>query len=77
MSEEIILKIKVKPNARKAKIVKKKDDYWKIKVKASPIEGKANQELMKVLADEFNVPLLNVEIKKGLKSREKIVRITL
>jgi len=76
MPEEIFLKIKIKPHASKTEIVKKNEKQWKIKISAPPVNGLANKELISVLSKEFDVPPTNVEIKKGLKSREKLVKIT-
>jgi len=76
MSNEVILKIKVKPNAKRTEIVKKDNNEWKIKISAPPVNGLANKELISVLAKEFDIPASNIEIKKGLKSKEKLVKIT-
>jgi len=69
------LKIKVIPNAKSNQIVEKQEKSLKIKLKAPAIEGKANEALVKFLAEEFKVPKSSIEIIKGLKSRNKIVRI--
>jgi uncharacterized protein (TIGR00251 family) len=73
--EEIILKIYLQPKASKNEIVGPYRDGIKVKVTAPPVEGKANEALIKFLAKEFKMSASSVEILKGHHSREKIVRI--
>lgn len=44
-------------------------------VKAKPVNGQANKEIIKRLAKHFDTSSRNVVIKKGHKSRDKIVEI--
>jgi hypothetical protein len=69
------LYVRVITNARKTEIVEEKDNYLKIKLKAAPVDGKANKELIKFLADRYQVAKSMVEIISGLTSKEKLVRI--
>jgi uncharacterized protein (TIGR00251 family) len=73
--EEIILKIYLQPKASKNEIVGPYRDGIKVKVTAQPVEGKANEALIKFLAKEFKMSASSVEILKGHHSREKIIRI--
>ncbi|MBX3617931.1 DUF167 domain-containing protein [Nitrosomonas sp.] len=50
-------------------------DALKIKLAAAPVEGKANAVLLSYLANRFNVPLAQVVLKQGEKSRHKVVVI--
>jgi uncharacterized protein (TIGR00251 family) len=45
-------------------------------VTAAPVEGKANEALLQFLAKEFGVTPSSVEIVRGHRSREKLIRIT-
>lgn len=47
-----------------------------IGVKAKPIDGKANREIIKKLAKHFGVPATTITIRSGHKSRDKIVEIS-
>lgn len=47
----------------------------KVKIKAKPIEGKANKELLKYLSEVLEIKLSEIEIESGFTSRNKIVRI--
>ena len=51
------------------------DGCYKIRLKAPPVDGKANRELLKWLAKQFGVSGGDVLIKTGLTSRSKSVEI--
>lgn len=51
------------------------DGCYKIRLKAAPVDGKANRELLKWLAKQFGVSGADVVIKTGLASRSKSVEI--
>lgn len=67
--------VRVVPRSSKTEIVEKKENYLKIKLRASPVKGQANAELIKFLAQEFNIGKSQIEIVRGLTSREKLVRL--
>ena len=50
-------------------------DALKIRLGAPAVDGKANAELIRFLADAFGVPQRNVQIMRGEKARAKVVRI--
>jgi len=68
------LNIKVTPNTKKTEITES-GGLLKIKLTTPPIQGKANQELIKVLSKYFKVSKSKVIIITGDKSRNKIVEI--
>lgn len=51
------------------------DGVFKIGVKAPPVEGRANKDLVKWLAGEFSTSRNSVKITSGAASRRKSVRI--
>ena len=67
--------IKVKPNSPYQKINEEADGSLTIRLKSPPVDGKANAELIKLLANKFAVPKSNITIKLGLSSRQKLVLI--
>ena len=69
------LKVKVVPKAKKQEVVKE-GEVLKVKVKSPPEKGKANQELIEILADYFNVSVQSVKFVSGQTSRLKIVEIS-
>lgn len=68
-------RVKVKPNSRITKIVEEEDGSLTVHLKSPPIDGKANEELIKVLADKYDVTKSCITIKSGLTSRQKLVEI--
>jgi hypothetical protein len=68
------LLIKVKPNSRQEKI-EKTDDGYIVYVKEPPVENKANQAVIRVLSEYFDVPKFQISILSGLKSKQKVIEI--
>ncbi|MEM8779084.1 MAG: DUF167 domain-containing protein [Cyanobacteria bacterium P01_G01_bin.49] len=67
--------VKAKPNAKKQQLIRESDGSLTAYLKSSPVEGKANKELIKLLAKSFDVSRSKVIIKSGLSSRIKVVEI--
>jgi uncharacterized protein (TIGR00251 family) len=72
----ITLKVYLQPKSSKNEILGPYRDGIKVKVTAPPIEGKANEALIRFLAREFGVPPSGIEIVKGHHSREKVLKIS-
>jgi uncharacterized protein len=68
-------KVKVKPNSKQQKIHEQADGSLTVHLKSSPVDGKANEELIKLLSEKFDVPKSYIRIKSGLSSRQKLVEI--
>ena len=71
----ITLTLHVQPGAKRSEIVGLHGDALKIKLAAPPIEGRANEALLKFLADVFAVPLRNIALLHGAQSRHKVVEV--
>ena len=71
----LTLKIKVEPRSSRAGIIGPYGDALKIKLTSPPVEGKANKELIEVLAKEFGIHKKDVEIIMGKNSSNKVVRL--
>lgn len=69
------LQLKVKPNARAQSLVEGKDGVWLAQLKSPPVDGKANAELISLLADHFGCRKQDVVIKSGAAGRLKRVTI--
>jgi len=67
--------VKVKPNSKKQLIEEMTDGTLKVNLKSPPVEGKANKELIELLAEKFNVTKSQVQIKSGLSSKTKLIEI--
>jgi uncharacterized protein (TIGR00251 family) len=70
-----ILRVKVKPRARISLLVQGPDGTWLAKLKSPPIDGKANEELVSLVAEHFKCRKAAVSIKSGASGRIKLVEI--
>lgn len=71
--KNIRLSVKVQPNARRQDIQRISEGEYEIHVLSPPTEGKANKEVIHVVASYFSLPPSRVRIERGRKSRKKIV----
>jgi uncharacterized protein (TIGR00251 family) len=69
------IRVKVKPNARVSELTPQDDGTWLARLKAPPVDGKANEELIRVVAEHFGVRKADVTIKSGASSRLKLLEI--
>lgn len=71
----MIIRIKTTPNASNNCILGMQGDVLRVKVAAQPDKGKANDELIDLLSEEFDVPKSKIKILSGHTSRLKRVEI--
>jgi len=71
----MIIHIKVKPNSRASRLEQNQDGTWLAQLKSPPVDGKANEELVALVAKHFNRPKSDVSIKSGASSRNKLIEI--
>jgi uncharacterized protein len=69
------LTVKVHPRARRSALAGRLGEAWKLSLAAPPVDGKANDECVRFLAELAGVPRSRVRIVKGLTSRLKVVEI--
>ena len=69
------LTIQTTPNAPRSQIIGWQGDRLKVKVKAPAVEGKANAELIRFLAECFGLRSSAVTLLRGETARLKVVRI--
>ncbi len=70
------LAIHITPNAKKTEVIGVLDDALKLKLQAQPIEGKANEALIKYLAGVLSVPRSAVTITHGLTNKRKLIAVS-
>jgi uncharacterized protein (TIGR00251 family) len=70
------LTLHVQPGAKRTEISGLHGEALKIRLAAPPIEGRANEALLRFIADTFGVPMRQVELKQGGQSRHKVVMVT-
>lgn len=72
----LLLHLHIQPGAKKTEVSGLHGDCLKIRLAAPPVDGKANECLLRALADWLDVPLRQVKLKSGETSRKKTVEVT-
>ena len=72
----VIFNIVVVPRSSRRQLAGTQEDALKLKVTAPPIEGKANEECIKILADKLDVRKSRIAIIAGHKSKRKTIAIS-
>jgi uncharacterized protein (TIGR00251 family) len=70
------LRLRVAPGSRRPGIAGRHGDGWKIRVSAPPEDGRANDEVLELLAERVGLPRRALAIVSGHKSRDKIVEMS-
>ena len=71
----MLLRIKVKPNSKTDDVIKEPDGSIKVRIKAPPVEGKANKYLVEFLAGYFGLSKSKVTLLKGETNQFKTLEI--
>jgi len=69
------LRLRVAPGARRSEIVGRYGDAWRVRVAAPPDRGRANDEVLQVLAEALEVRPRQLRLVAGASSRDKIVEL--
>jgi uncharacterized protein (TIGR00251 family) len=75
MNKETVLDINVSPKSSRSRITIEGDDNIKVYLNSPPVEGKANEELIKILSKKLKLSKSGISIVKGEKSRKKRILI--
>ncbi|MCY2983857.1 MAG: DUF167 domain-containing protein [Planctomycetota bacterium] len=70
-----IIEVKVKPNSKQSKVETNEEGTLIAFVKAQPIDGKANAELISLIASHFGLHKRQVSIKTGAAARMKRIEL--
>jgi uncharacterized protein len=73
--ESTRLRLRVSPGAARAGVVGRHGEAWKIRVAAAPEGGRANEAVIRLLADTLSVPRDAVTLVSGHGGRDKIVEL--
>lgn len=71
----MIIRVRVKPRSRTSELAREPDGTWIARLKSPPVDGKANAELIGLVAAHFKCAKAAVSIKSGAAGRCKTVRI--
>ena len=69
------LSVQVVPHARKSEVAGEMDGVLRIRLQAQPIEGRANEELVRFLAKLLGVRKSGVHVVQGQSARRKVLEI--
>lgn len=75
VADLITLSVRIQPRASKNEIITMENGGLKIRLTSPPVDGAANEALIKFLSDVLSIAKSQVEIVSGHTAREKIVRI--
>lgn len=67
------LNIRVIPKAKQNKITAQADGSLRIHTTTTPTDGKANEAVLRLLADYLKVPKTTIKIVKGTSARDKVI----
>lgn len=70
------LAVQISPNAKRSEVIGILEDVLKIRLQAQPIEGKANEALVRFIAESLDVPRSAVVITHGLTSKRKLLEVS-
>ncbi len=68
--------VRVQPRAPKSGLAGEVDGVLKIRLAAPPVEGQANDELIRLLAELFDAPRRRIAILSGQTSRNKVISVS-
>ena len=71
----VLLKVRVTPNAKEARVVKLGEADFEVRVDEKAADGRANKRLLEILSEHFGIPKSRMVIVKGARSRDKILEI--
>ena len=74
-AEAVLLSVRVQPRASRNAILGWYQDVLRVAVTAPPVEGEANQALTRLLARALGVAPSGVNVVRGQRSRDKLVRV--
>lgn len=69
------IRLKVKPGSRVEELTEQADGTWLARVKAPPVDGKANAAVIDLVARHFGLRKAQVSIKSGAAARLKSVTL--
>jgi uncharacterized protein (TIGR00251 family) len=71
----VTLQVKVKSRAKRSAFLQQSDGSWVAQLRSPPVDGKANEELLALVAEHFHCRKSAVFIKSGASSRVKLISV--
>jgi uncharacterized protein len=73
--ENILISVRVQPGATKDIITGIREGSLSIKLCSPPVEGRANDSLIRFIADRLNISKSSIQIIHGIKNRKKLLEV--
>src|SRR5437868_15409861 len=70
------IRLRVKAGANRAPVVERQGDAWKVRVAEAPERGRANEAVLRLLAEALTLPRTALTLVSGHGGREKVVELT-
>jgi len=67
--------VKAKPDSYNDKVEKIDDMHFVVETREPPIRGRANQAIIRLLADYFKIPAFKIRLIRGAREKSKIFEI--
>lgn len=71
-----LLSLHIQPGAKKSECAGLHGEALKIRLAAPPVDGKANEALLRFLAQRLDIPRQRISLKSGQTSRQKVVEVS-
>lgn len=71
----VVIQVRVKPGSRASALTREDDGTWLAQLKSPPVDGKANAELIALVARHFDCARSAVSIKSGGSARTKLLKV--
>jgi len=69
------LSVQIAPNAKKTEVIAFTDEAVRIRLHAPPVDGKANEALIRFIAEALHIPKSAVQITHGFTSKRKLLEV--
>lgn len=73
----MLVKVRAKPRSKKEGVKEITKEYLEVRVNQPPEKGRANERIIELLAEHFNIPKSRVRLVRGETSKEKVFEIDL
>lgn len=67
--------VSVKTNAKEDAVQSVNGSHYSARIKASPVQGKANEALLRLMADFLDIPVSRLRIVSGFSSKQKVLEV--
>src|ERR1700745_1046854 len=75
-AESTRLRVRVSPGAGRTALVGRHGDAWKVRVTEAPERGRANEAVLRLLAETLALPRTALTLVSGHGGREEVVELT-